>query len=418
MTAGGASASELPTGTVTFVFTDIEGSTRLLSEIGSERFAERLMEHRRLVRAAVDAHGGVEVGTRGDSFFVVFLDARDALAAAGEIQHGLRQAKIRVRMGIHTGQPLVSGGDYVGLDVHKAARISAAAHGGQVLVSQTTRDDAGVELRDLGEHRLKDLSAPERLFQLGDGDFPPLRTLFHTNLPVQPTPLFGRQAEMAELVGLAESHRLLTITGLGGMGKTRLALELAGALADKHPDGVWWVPLAAITDAHLVMPAITSALDVSGDVTEYLAQRRLLLLLDNLEQVLDAGPYIAELLSAAPGVHVLATSRERLGLAAEQEFPLSPLSEPGAAELFVTRARQVKPDFQPDATIAEICRRLDRWPLALELASTRVKLMSTAQMLSRLSRRFDLLAAGRRDVPKRQSMMRATRQARKLEMPK
>jgi predicted ATPase/DNA-binding SARP family transcriptional activator len=395
-------------GTVTFLFADVEGSTRLLGELGGERFGEELVAYRERVREAVAAHGGHVLGSEADRFFVVFAGASDALDAASAVQAGLADGEMRARIGVHTGEPLLIDGDYVGLDVHKAARICAAAQAGQVLVSQATRDLAGAGLRDLGEHRLKDLTAPERLFQLGEGEFAPLRGLRATNLPVQPGPLLGRHKEVAELVGLVREHRLVTLTGPGGSGKTRLALELAAQLSDDHRDGAWWVSLAAVTEAALVPVTIMHSLGARGELREYLADKRALLLLDNLEQVLHAAPLIAELLGSLPELTVIATSRERLAVSFEQEYPVPPLNEAAAEELFVSRARQLKPDFGPDEAVGEICRRLDRLPLALELASTRVKLMSTTQMLSRLERRLDLLGRGMRDRPDRQATMRAT----------
>ena len=403
----GSPTAGLPTGTVAFLFTDIEGSTRLLEALGSEHYGAELELHRERIRRAVSAHRGVELGTEGDAFFVAFARASDALSAAGDVQAALLSGPIRVRIGIHTGEPLIVAGNYVGLDIHKAARICDAAHGGQVLVSQTTRDLAGNGLRDLGEHRLKDLTAPERLFQLGTGDFPPLRTLRATNLPVQPGPLLGRHEELAELLALMRASRLLTLTGPGGSGKTRLALELAAQLSDQYQHGAWWIPLAAVADPSLVMVTIAQTLGARDDVRDHLAGKRALLLLDNLEQVLDAAPLIAELLGTLPRLSVIATSRERLALSFEQEYPVPSLDEAAAEELFVSRARQLEPDFQPDETVGEICRRLDRLPLALELASTRVKLMSTTQMLSRLEWRLDLLSKGKRDAPDRQATMRA-----------
>jgi predicted ATPase len=398
----------LPTGTVTFVFTDIEGSTRLLRELGGERYGAELEWHRGQVRRAIDSHGGIELGTEGDAFFIAFARASDALGAASAVQAALETGPISVRIGIHTGEPLIVGGNYVGLDVHKAARICAAAHGGQVLVSQVTRELAGRGLRDLGEYRLKDLTASERLFQLGGGDFPPLRTLRPTNLPVQPGPLLGRRAELAELLELAAANRLLTLTGPGGSGKTRLALEIAARLSDDYLDGAWWVPLAAITDPGLVLPTIAHSLGARDELRDHLAGKRVLVLLDNLEQVLDCAPLIADLLGSLPELSVIVTSRERLAVSFEQEYPVPPLDEATAEELFVSRARQLDPGFEPDETVGEICRRLDRLPLALELASTRVKLMSTAEMLTRIEQRLDLLSKGRRDTPDRQATMRAT----------
>jgi predicted ATPase len=397
----------LPTGTVTFLFTDIEGSTRLLEKLGSERYGAELELHRDQVRRAIAAHGGSEFGTEGDAFFVAFARASDALGAAREVQAALADGPIRVRIGVHTGEPLIVRGNYVALDVHKAARICAAAHGSQVLVSQATRDLAGSGLRDLGEYRLKDLTSPERLFQLGASDFPPLRTLRPTNLPVQPGPLLGRREDLAELLALARANRLVTLTGPGGTGKTRLALGLAAELSDHYRDGAWWVPLAAVTYLGLVLPTIAQTLGARDELREHLAGKRVLLLLDNLEQVLDAAPLIADLLGSLPALSVIATSRERLAVSFEQEYPVPPLDEAAAEELFVSRARQLNPGFKSDHAVSELCARLDRLPLALELASSRVKLMTTEQILSRIERRLDLLTGGRRDAPARQATMRA-----------
>jgi predicted ATPase/class 3 adenylate cyclase len=403
----GDGSDGLPAGTVTFLFTDIEGSTRLVDELGAERYGAELELHRERIRRAIAAHGGCEFGTEGDAVFIAFARASDALTAASEVQSALAGGPIRVRIGVHTGEPLVVSGDYVGLDIHKAARICAAAHGGQILVSEAARDLTGMGLRDLGQHRLKDLTAPERLFQLGAGDFPPLRSLRTSNLPVQPGPLFGRRKEMVELLALTRRRRLVTLTGPGGSGKTRLALELTAEVADDYRDGAWWVPLAAVTDPGLVLPAIAQTLGARDGLREHLAGKRMLLLLDNLEQVVDAVPQIADLLSCLPDLCVIATSRERLAVSFEQEYPVPPLDETAAEELFVTRARELDPGFKSDQAVSELCSRLDRLPLALELASSRVKLMTTEQILSRIGRRLDLLTAGKRDAPVRQATMRA-----------
>ncbi len=390
------------------MFTDIEGSTRLVRELGGERYGAELERHRERVRRAISTHSGVELGTEGDAFFIAFSRASEALSAVSEMQAALAEGPIRIRIGIHTGEPVIVDGNYVGLDVHKAARICDAAHGGQVLVSQATHELVGNGLRELGEFRLKDLTRPERLFQLGDGEFPPLRTLRPTNLPIQPGPLLGRRHELTDLLRLAADNRLVTLTGPGGSGKTRLALALAGRVSDEYRDGAWWVPLAPVTDAELVPATIAQSLGARGELEEHLAGKQALVLLDNLEQVLDCAPVIAELLAGLPELSVIATSRERLAISYEQEYPVPPLDEATAEELFVSRARQIEPDFEPDSTVGEICERLDRLPLALELASTRVKLMSTAQMLDRIERRLDLLSKGRRDAPSRQATMRAT----------
>ena len=256
---------ELPRGTVTFLFTDIEGSTRLLQELG-DGYAEALAEHRRLLRDSFERNGGVEVDTQGDAFFVAFTRAQDAVVGAAEAQKALASGPVRVRMGLHTGEPQVTAEGYVGLDVHAGARIAAAGHGGQVLVSAATRQLLGdaAELRDLGEHRLKDLSAPQRLYQLGNGDFPPLKTLYRTNLPIQQTPLIGRRQELAELCELVASNRLLTLTGPGGSGKTRLALQVAADTTEAFPDGVFWVPLQALRDPALVQRVIETWIGADG----------------------------------------------------------------------------------------------------------------------------------------------------------
>ena len=283
---------ELPGGTVTFLFTDIEGSTRLLHELG-DGYAAALSEHRRALRAAFTAHGGVEVDTQGDAFFVAFSRAREAVAAAGDGQKALAAGPIRVRMGLHTGEPLVTDEGYVGIDVHRAARIAAVGHGGQVLLSQATYDLVGPDgLRDLGEHRLKDLTAPERLWQLGETDFPPLRSLNRSNLPVQPTPFVGREKELGEVLALLHdpATRVLTLTGAGGSGKTRLAAQAAAEVVDDHEHGVWWAPLQAVREPDRVLPEIGSALGARGELREHIGERRMLLVLDNFEQVVDAAP--------------------------------------------------------------------------------------------------------------------------------
>ena len=395
----GESRLQLPTGTVSFMFTDIEDSTDLSRSIGGEAFGRELSRHRDRIRETSIAHHGRAFGAEGDAVFIVFPRASDAVAAAHDLQAAFAEERVRLRVGIHTGEPLVVDNEYVGLDVRKAARICAAAHGGQVLVSRATRELAEDGLRDLGEYRLKDLTAPERLFQLGGGDFPPLRTLRPTNLPVQPGPLLGRRDELAELLTLSQASRLVTLTGPGGSGKTRLALQLAASLSDDYQDGAWWVPLAAITDPSVVAPTIAQSLGARGELREHLAGKQVLLLLDNLEQVLDCAPLIADLLAGLPDLSMIATSRERLAIAFEQEYSVPPLDEATAEELFVSRARQLEPGFEPDDTVGEICRRLDRLPLALELASTRVKLMSTAEMLTRIERRLDLLSRGRAGHP-------------------
>src|SRR5256886_9915947 len=400
--------SELPTGTVTFLFTDIEGSTRLLHELG-DAYADALAEHRRALREVFSRHSGVEVDTQGDASCVAVARAKDALVAAVEAQRGLANGPIRVRMGLHTGEPVVTDEGYVGIDVHRAARIAAAAHGGQVVVSQTTYDLAGSDgLRDLGEHRLKDLSAPERIFQLGEGEVPPLKTLYQTNLPIPATPFLGRERELGE-VGetLARSDvRLLTLTGAGGSGKTRLALQAAAEAADDYPQGVWWVPLALVREPNDVVVTAARALGAGGSLEEAVGDRRLLLLLDNFEHVIAAVSDLTALLAQCPKLDVAVTSRERLQLDGEHVYPVPVLDRSAARELFAARARAVRPDFEPNGSLDELCARLDDLPLALELAAARTSILSTEQLLSRLGARLDLLKGGR-DAEVRQQTPRA-----------
>ena len=400
---------ELPTGTVTLLFTDIEGSTRLLHELG-ERYAEVLAEHRHLLRKAFSHYGGVEVDTQGDAFFVAFARASDAVAAARDAQGALADGPVRVRIGIHTGEPVVTDEGYVGIDVHRAARIMGAGHGGQVLLSEATRqllDEAGT-LRDLGEHRLKDLSAPQRLFQLGDEEFPPPQTLYRTNLPIQPTPLVGRERELEETGALVRSHRLLTLTGPGGSGKTRLALQLAAEAVEQFPDGVFWVPLQALRDPALVERAIGASVGTDSGLIEHVASKRLLVLLDNFEQVVEAAPTVSSLLKNTSNAKVLVTSREPLHIEFEQRYPVEPLPDDDAEVLFVERAQAVARGFRPTAAVGEICRRLDGLPLAIELAAARVALLDSDDLLARLDRRLPLLASRSRDAPARQRTLRAT----------
>jgi predicted ATPase/class 3 adenylate cyclase len=402
---------ELPAGTVTFLFTDVEGSTKLLHELGADAYAQALAEHRRVVREAVAAHGGIEVDTQGDAFFVAFPTAPGALQAAADTLAGLVDGPIRVRVGIHTGTPHVTDEGYVGVDVHRAARIAACGHGGQVLVSSATAAVAGADsLRDLGEHRLKDLSAPERIYQLGDGDFPPLRTLHQTNLPVPSTPFVGREKELLEVLQLLSEDgvRLLTLTGPGGTGKTRLATAAAGELGPAYPHGVWWVPLASLRDPELVLETASQTLGAQNGLAEHVGDRSMLLLFDNFEQVVAAADDVTELLAACPKLEVLVTSREPLHVTGEQEYPVPPLVHEEGVGFFLARARAVKPDFEVDEAVSEICRRLDDLPLALELAAARVKVLSAQQLLERLEQRLPLLTGGARDLPERQRTLRAT----------
>jgi predicted ATPase len=399
--------AELPTGTVTFLFTDVEGSTRLLHELG-DAYADALGEHRQTLRECFARHGGVEVDTQGDAFFVAFSKASDALASAVDGKAALEPGPIRVRMGLHTGEPLLTEEGYVGIDVHRAARIAAVGYGGQILVSQSTRDLAAPEgLRDLGDHRLKDLTAPERIYQLGEDGFPPLKSLNTTNLPVASNPLVGRETELAELIGmLTNSERLVTLTGPGGSGKTRLGLQVGAELLEDFPGGVFFVPLAPLSAPELVRPAIARAVGVRQ--LEELAGRQALLLLDNFEHLLGAASDVAALLEAGNSAKVLATSRAPLRVHGECEFAVDPLPETDAVELLVQRARSVRRDFQPDENATEICRRLDGLPLALELAAARLRSLDSAALLKRLDRCLPLLTGGARNAPERQRTLRAT----------
>jgi predicted ATPase/class 3 adenylate cyclase/DNA-binding CsgD family transcriptional regulator len=448
-----ADLRDLPAGTVTLLFTDIEGSTHLLQQLG-EHYAGVLTECRRVLRAAFLEHHGHEVDTQGDAFFVAFARATDAISAAVAAQRALathpwpHDMAVRVRMGIHTGEPSLVTEGYVGMDVHHAARIMSVGHGGQVLLSQATCElvehdlPEGVSLRDLGEHRLKDLQRPSRLYQLVIADlpaeFPPLKTLDSrpNNLPVQFTQLIGREQEIAAVQNLLlrEDVRLVTLTGPGGTGKTRLGLQVAAELSDLFPDGVYFVNLAPISDAEFVVPTIAQALglrEVAGQplserLQGELQQKQLLLLLDNFEQVVSAAPQLVDLLATCPKLKLLVTSREVLHVWAEHEFAVPPLALPdlthlpelvelshyAAVALFVRRAQAVKSDFQVTAAnaraIAEICVRLDGLPLALELAAARVKLFPPQALLSRLEQRLQVLTSGARDAPMRQQSLRNT----------
>jgi predicted ATPase/class 3 adenylate cyclase len=446
---GGVRRRDLPSGTVTFLFTDIEGSTRLLEGLG-ERYAELLARHHGVLRAAFTAEGGTEIATEGDSFFVVFPSAPRAVAACVAAQRALAadpslaQASLKVRMGLHTGEGVVAVADYVGLDVHRAARVAAAGHGGQVLLTSATRalvDGSlpdGATLKDLGEHRLKDLSRPERIYQLVvpdlPADFPELQTLDRraNNLPVQVTSFIGREHEVAEAGRLLAGTRVLTLTGPGGTGKTRLSLQVAAEASDDFEDGVFFVPLAPIFDANLVPSTVAQELGVqeSGSVPlrdrllDYLGPRQALLVLDNFEQVVAAAPFVGEMLQAAPRLKVLVTTRAVLHVYGEQEFAVPPLRMPDpnalpslatlsqyeAVALFIQRAVAVKSDFavtdQNASAVAEICARLDGLPLAIELAAARVKLLPPEAILARLDRSLGLLTSGARDLPARQQTLR------------
>jgi predicted ATPase/class 3 adenylate cyclase len=426
-----------PSGTVTLLFSDIEGSTRLLARVGGDRYAELLEQHRELLREAFARNNGFHVDGEGDAFFVVFASAVEAASAAGDAQRALAEhswpedAEIRVRMGLHSGEPRLIGRRYVGLDVHHAARVMSAAHGGQVLLTESTRallDDDRYALRDLGANRLKDLSGSHRLYQLlGDGlrtDFPPLETLIGqtTNLPPQPNAFVGRERELEDIGGLLarDDVRLLTLTGTGGAGKSRLALQAAAYVLDDYPDGVFFVPLASVLDSERVAPAIAQTLGLreqSGEpaveaLTEYVRGRKLLLLLDNLEQVIAFAPVLAGLLGSAPGLRVVATSRTPLRLSGEQTYAVRPLALDESMRLFTERARAAVPEFsmteENETDVAEICRRLEGLPLAIELAAPRVRALTPQALLRRLDNRLTVLTGGAQDLDERQRTLRGT----------
>jgi predicted ATPase/class 3 adenylate cyclase len=448
---------------LTFLFTDIEGSTRIEQAVGTPRYAELRERHRAVVRAAIAGCGGDEQETAGDSFFVVFASAGAAISAAAAIVRGLAaeawpdDAPIRVRIGVHSGRAIEAGGSLVGIDINRAARVSAVAHGDQVLVSAVTAHLAGgltdgLSLRDLGGHRLKDLLEPVRLYQLAGPDlpetFPPLASLDArpNNLPTQLTSFVGREAELAAACSLLAANRLLTLTGPGGTGKTRLSLQVAAAAIDDHPDGVFFVPLETVRDPAVVASRIAREIGIAESagrsgrdiLVEWLAGKRVLLVLDNFEQVVEAGPLIADILRAAPGLKVVVTSRAALRVSGEHEFPVPGLPvppdptlsggyeqarrggtgvvDPGllstyeAVRLFIARAVAVRPDFavsnENAPAVAAICARLQGMPLAIELAAARVKLLAPDAILSRLDHQLSVLAAGARDLPARQQTLR------------
>ena len=433
---------------MTFLFTDIEGSTRLLQQLG-EDYRSLIDDHSRLLREAFGE--GYVSGTEGDAFFVVFASAPAAVRAAAGAQRALHaqawpaDADVKVRMGLHTGEgALAADGEYASIDVNRAARISAAAHGGEVLVSDATRRlvepslAEGLELRDLGEHHLKDLDRPERLHRLRieglPDDFGPPRTLDarRGNLPADLSPFIGREEVLDDVRRLCAEHRLVTLTGPGGSGKTRLSLQLAREAQGGCRDGAFAVQLAPIVDPELVPDAIANALGVMGEagrpvletVADHLADRELFLVLDNVEQVIEAAPVVPALLQAAPELRVVTTSREPLRVEGEQEYAVPPMAVadpalPATPEqllayesvaLFVERARGVRPGFELDAgnaaAVAEICGRLDGLPLAIELAAARVRMLSPRQIADRLDEALPVLSGGGRDRPVRQQTMR------------
>ena len=393
-----------PSGTVTLVFTDIEGSTRLLRELGQVAYREALAEHRRLVREAFSRFRGYEVDYEGDAFFYSFQSAAAAVSAVKAALTQLHAGPIRIRVGVHTGEPALDPPKYVGIDVHLAARIMSAGHGGQVVLSKAALQEAGEDCVciDLGEHRLKDLEEPVWLFQLGSEKFPPLKTISNSNLPRPASSLVGRERELVDVTSLLmDGARLLTLSGPGGSGKTRLAIEAAAELVQEFPNGVFWVGLAALQDPELVTEKIGLTIGSKNGLAEHVAERELLLVLDNVEQVLGAAPDIAALVEGCPRLRVLVTSRERLRVRGEVEYVVPPLADHEAVELFQARAGLI------DETVQELCRRLDNLPLAIELAAARATVLSPEQILERLGRRLDLLKGGR-DAEARHQTLRAT----------
>jgi predicted ATPase/class 3 adenylate cyclase len=445
--------TDLPTGTVTFLFTDVEGSTKLWERY-PEAVSEALASHYEILRAIIETNSGSVVKTTGDGIHAVFSTATDAVEAALEAQRALLREEwaeigpLRVRMALHTGATEVRDGDYYGSPVNRAARLLSAGHGGQVLLSLPTQElvrdrlPPDVHMRDLGERRLKDLSRPERIYQLAAKDlpseFPPLKApeRYPSSLPLQPTPLVGREREVEEVCRRlrAADVRVLTLTGPGGTGKTRVSVRAAVELTDEYEDGVFFVALAAIADPSLVVPTVARTLglvEVGNQPPEellkgYLRERYILLVLDNFEQVLEAAPQIDEVIHSAPGVKVLVTSRTPLRLYGEHELPIPPLSLPesdatpsvehladfGAIRLFLDRARAVNPEFsltdENARAVTEICERLDGLPLAIELAAARAKLLPPQALLSRLGNRLKLLTGGARNLPERQRTLRNT----------
>jgi predicted ATPase/class 3 adenylate cyclase len=428
-------ARDLPTGVVTLLFTDVEGSTLLLQELG-DSYGAALHEHRRCLRAAFAAHNGVEVDTQGDAFFVAFGRVSDAVAAAEDGQRTLAGGPIRVRMGLHTGEPQLTDEGYVGLDVHKGARVAAVGHGGQVLLSQTTRALVDAPVRDLGPHRLKDLSAPEFIYQLEiDGlpcDFPLLKTLEAgmKNLPSPRTSFVGRATELEAIDRLLEDPdcRLLTLVGPGGVGKTRLALEAAARRVERYPHGVHFVPLVSVASPDFLAPAVAESIQFAVDgahsgfsakeqLLDYLSERSTLLVFDNFEHLVDGSGLLGELIERAPKVELLTTSRERLNVQSEWVFDVHGLGlaengngGSGALRLFVERATQVVPDFSCDderAQALRICRLVEGMPLGIELAASWVSVLSCEEIADEIERNIDFLATSMRDVPERHRSLRA-----------
>jgi predicted ATPase/class 3 adenylate cyclase len=431
-------SATLPTGVVTFLFTDVEGSTKLLHELG-DAYADALHEHRRLLRAAFTANEGAEVDTQGDAFFVAFGRASNAVAAAADAQLALSGGPIKVRMGLHTGEPRLTDEGYVGLDVHKGARIAAVGHGGQVLLSQATRALVDADVRDLGPHRLKDLSVPERIFQLEiDGlpsEFAPLKTIEAgiRNLPAPRTSFVGRADELASIDRMLDEPdcRLLTLVGPGGVGKTRLALEAAARRADRYQHGVHFVPLVGVPAPDLLAPAVAeslqfrvdnahSAIPARDQLVDFLRERATLLVLDNFEHLLDARDLLTEVIEQAPQVELLTTSRERLQVQSEWVLDVDGLAngsgnghagDSAAVRLFVDRARQVDGCYALTDSerphVERVCRLVNGMPLGIELAAAWASTLSCAEIADEIERNLGFLETSMQDVPERHRSLRA-----------
>lgn len=439
-------SSALPSGIVTMLFTDIEGSTSLLARLGDD-YERVLGEHHRIIREAVDRRDGAEVRTQGDSFFLVFANPAAAVEAAIEAQLALSRhdwgvaGGLRVRMGIHLGLVKVFRDDYIGMAVHEAARVASAAHGGQVLITDAVRAalaDGAPELVDLGQHRLKDLAEDQRLWQLTHPELPrsfaAIRSLGPpTNLPGATTSFVGRDHDVRGIVSSLAGARLVTLYGPGGAGKTRLSTEVAGLLRDEHPDGTWLVELASIRDGKRVLNEVATTLGlrpevdapIAENIIAFLRDRRVLLVIDNCEHLIDeVAKGIRALLRGSPNLHVLATSREPLRISGEVLWPVGPLAVPPSGmddlgrigdyesvQLFVDRAQQAEPFFRLDAdaapAVAEICRALDGLPLALELAAARVAALDVDEIAQRLESRFRLLDRGFRGELEHHQTLRA-----------
>jgi len=418
---------------VTFLFTDIEGSTKLLRQLGDE-YSTALAEHRGIVREVCATHHGVEVNTWGDAFFLAFASANDAVMAASEAQLALEGGPVRIRMGLHTGEPRLTDEGYTGLDVHKAARIAAVGHGRQVILSQTTHALVDAPVRDLGSHRLKDLSAPEHIYQLEIADlpcdFPPLKTMGSgmRNLPVQRTSFVGRASELDELDKLfgEPDCRLVTLVGPGGVGKTRIALEAAERRAEHHTSGVHFVPLASVSAPDFLVPAVAETMQFAVDAAhssipakeqllDYLSELSALVVLDNFEHLVEGSTLLSEILERAPKIELLVTSRERLKIQSEWVFDVKGLelaeNGSGAMRLFVERATQVEPSFALDEAermqAQRICRLVGGLPLGIELAASWVSMLSCAEIAEEIEANIDFLATSMRDVPERHRSLRA-----------